>query len=139
MTDNGRIIKIVNEREVLINLGAADGVRKGMVFSVRSPEPDDVHDPETGELLGTFSPPKTYVKVTEVHDRFCVAATYRDQHSAAGPLYGFASGPIARLMQPPTVRRDVVAQPENLPPDSLREVEVGDRVHIEPDPPPAGY
>lgn len=73
----GKIAKILNSREVALNVGATQGVHPGMLFEIMPVNQSEVQDPDTGEILGFIASPKVEVKVTRVQDKVCVAATYR--------------------------------------------------------------
>jgi hypothetical protein len=74
---SGKVARILNSQELVINRGRVDGVRVGMVFAVLDPKAEDVKDPDTGEVLGSVNRPKTYVKVVDVEERLAVAQTFR--------------------------------------------------------------
>jgi hypothetical protein len=73
----GKVARIVNSRELAINVGARHGVQVGMHFDVLDAQASDIKDPDTGESLGSIHKPKIRVKVTRVEDRVSLAATYR--------------------------------------------------------------
>ena len=80
----GKIAKILNSREVALNIGLEDGVAAGMVFEVLSSNSQTILDPDTGAVLGSFTSPKTRVKVNRVEDKFSVAGTYRSKRVDVG-------------------------------------------------------
>lgn len=87
----GQIATILNPRELVINRGGADGVELGMYFRVLEPA-RAITDPTTSEDLGVIQREKVRVKVSDVHERFCIArtyVTYRAAENAAG--LGFAT------------------------------------------------
>ncbi|EFV01899.1 hypothetical protein HMP0721_1293 [Pseudoramibacter alactolyticus ATCC 23263] len=73
----GKIIKIPNEYTVIINLGEKDvSVHdKIIVFEVE----DDVIDPITKELLGSFELKKAELEVSEVFPNFSVCHHYEKE------------------------------------------------------------
>src|SRR5688500_11231837 len=82
---SGKVAAIMNERELVINRGAAHGVKVDMVFQVMD-VPVAVIDPETKEPLGTVSREKIRVKVTKVEPRYAVARTFETyQVNEGGP------------------------------------------------------
>lgn len=92
----GRVARVLNSRELVLNIGRLGGVATGMVFSVLDPKGEDIEDPETGEVLGSLKREKVRVTVTEVQDRLSVAKTFRKKkiRSSEGGiglagLYGF--------------------------------------------------
>ena len=80
----GKIAKILNSREVALNIGLEDGVAVGMVFEILSSNSQTILDPDTGAVLGSFTSPKTRVKVNRVEDKFSVAGTYRSKRVDVG-------------------------------------------------------
>ncbi len=80
MTDGpirGKVARILNSRELAINVGSADGVVVGMYFDILDAKGEDITDPESGEVLGSVERPKVRVRVIKVQDRLSVASTYR--------------------------------------------------------------
>lgn len=73
MAVEGKVAKVLANNEIVINRGRAQGVRKGMMFEVFSPDGEEVWDPDTGETLGTVEDVKARAEVTEVKDRLAVA------------------------------------------------------------------
>ena len=69
----GKVAKILGNREIVINRGTQQGVRAGMLFEVFAPEGEEVWDPDTGETLGTVEDVKARAEVTEVKERLAVA------------------------------------------------------------------
>ncbi len=49
----GKVAKVLNSREVALNIGEEQGVRIGMVFEILSPVGDVIEDPDTGDTLGS--------------------------------------------------------------------------------------
>jgi hypothetical protein len=87
----GKVARILNTREVVINRGIKDGVTRGMTFAILDPNVADVTDPDTGEVLGTVERPKVHVRAVEVADRLTVAKTYRF-HYEGGSVFTGVSG-----------------------------------------------
>ena len=71
----GKVAKILNTRELVINRGSEDGVTNGMKFEVVD-DFDEILDPDTQENLGTIKRVKIRVKADEVHPRFSITRTY---------------------------------------------------------------
>jgi len=87
----GKVARILNTREVVINRGTKDGVRRGMTFAILDPNMSDVVDPETGEVLGTIERPKVHVRAVEVEEKLTVAKTYRF-HYEGGTIFTGVAG-----------------------------------------------
>ena len=73
MAVEGKVAKILGNREIVINRGRNDGVRPGLTFEVFAAEGEEVWDPDTGETLGTVEDVKAKAEVTEVKERLAVA------------------------------------------------------------------
>ena len=71
----GKVAKVLNSREVIINKGSSDGVETGMKFNIQEPEVD-VFDPDSKVLLGRLTRSKIRVEITEVQPQFSVARTF---------------------------------------------------------------
>lgn len=74
---HGKVARVLNDRELVFNIGSKDGVALGMFFDVLDPKGTDIKDPETGELLGSVNRPKIRVKITSVQEKLSTASTYR--------------------------------------------------------------
>lgn len=96
----GRVARILNSRELAINLGAEHGVKVGMIFRVMDAKGEDIKDPETGEIIGSIPRPKVRVRVTQVFDKVSLAETYRKQRMNIGGI-GPHMPDIAKMFTPP--------------------------------------
>ena len=73
----GKIAKILNSRQVALNIGQGHGVKPGMRFQILYLQGSAIQDPDTGAQLGVVTKPKVLVKITRVQDNLSVASTYR--------------------------------------------------------------
>ena len=99
----GKVARVLNDREIAINVGTADGVSPGMNFDVVDPQYENIEDPDTGEVLGSFARPKVRVKVVHVQERVALATTYkfRSESVKSSALKSFDHlGPFARALMP---------------------------------------
>lgn len=103
MTDpiRGKVARILNSRELVINRGSTSGVTLGMRFVVLDPGGEGITDPDTGEILGSLQKPKVQVEVTQVSDRIAVARTYQQYRVNVGGTFSNPLGEIATLLTPP--------------------------------------
>lgn len=83
MTLKGKVAAILNERELVVNLGSDAGVAEGMKFKVLEPT-RQILDPDTGEPLGTFEREKVRVKILEVNPKYSVGSTYETYQVTVG-------------------------------------------------------
>ncbi len=74
-TIEGKVIRILDEYSLVINVGRIDGVIDGMVFVIFTQSGDEIKDPDSGEVLGKLENVKDYVSVVHIQDRFstCIA------------------------------------------------------------------
>ena len=125
----GLVARIINERELAINIGSKNGVLGGMKFSVMAKDAIEVHDPETNEKLGVVDREKVRVMANEVRERFSICKTYREWVS--GPA---AMVDINRFLGISAVRKGketLKVDDSSLPPPLSEEesyVKIGDRV-----------
>lgn len=101
-TIRGKVARVLNSRELAINLGSENGVELGMLFDVLDPKGEDITDPDTGEVLGSVDRPKVRVKVINVQEKLCIASTYKSKKINVGGMgrdLGF--GRMADILRPP--------------------------------------
>lgn len=65
------ITKIMNNYEVVLNVGKKDGINENQHFAVLG-ESNPIYDLETGELLGTIPYVKVELKVKKLYDNLTV-------------------------------------------------------------------
>jgi len=87
----GRIIRILDTRTVIINLGRESNVKDSSIFHILG-EPEPVVDPFTEEELGRVRVVKARVKASQVYDKFTVATSkwtkYYSQIDLVGGILG---------------------------------------------------
>lgn len=96
----GRVARILNSRELAINVGSDHGVRVGMFFDVTDSVLEDIADPDTGEVLGSIERSKVRVRVIAVQERLALASTYKKWNVNVGGS-GLGGGFAARALKPP--------------------------------------
>lgn len=72
-TIEGKVAKIIDEKTMVINVGGAAGVKPGMLFVIFA-DMDEVKDPDTGEVLGSWEAIKGHVQAAHVQERLSVCA-----------------------------------------------------------------
>ena len=121
----GKVARILNAREIVINIGRNEGVEIGMYFNVLDPKGENIKDPDTHEILGSLERPKVKVRITSVQDRLSVASTFRKTEVNVGGRGGsdsaiaasaFALGGLAELLTPPKVivKYETLKAPEHV-------------------------
>lgn len=95
----GKVARVLNSREVAINVGREHGVALDMYFDIMDPVYEDIRDPDTKELLGSIGRPKIRVKVTRVEEKISLASTYRKWRVNVGGSSGF--GALSQVLMPP--------------------------------------
>lgn len=71
----GKIARVLNTRELVINRGSEHGVDQDMKFAVMEPR-FSITDPDTHESLGYVEREKIRVRVFEAYPKFSLARTY---------------------------------------------------------------
>ncbi|MBI1311936.1 hypothetical protein GC176_11640 [bacterium] len=129
--ERGRVAAILNARELVINLGNADGVTKGMRFAVLADEPIAIRDPESGDVLDTLDREKVRVRAKEVRERITICETYRMKGArGAVALASNWAKIITEEMQKPQRETFHISDDSTLPPLTEEEsyVKINDRV-----------
>lgn len=98
----GKVAKVLNTREVALNVGSKEGVEVGMLFNILDAKGENICDPDTGETLGSILRPKIKVKISSVQERFSVARTYRKVEVNIGGR-GPNIAPLAFSFMPPKI------------------------------------
>jgi hypothetical protein len=119
----GKVAKILNERELVINLGSKNNVKKQMKFKVLSPNSDEIIDPDSKEKIGTIDRIKVKVEVIEVKDKFSICKTYQYKTASSG------LNPLFNSLQktPELLKTTETNLPAPLSEDEIY-VKIGDRV-----------
>ncbi len=87
----GRVAQILNERELVINIGSEMGVKRGMKFAILAPKPLEIVDPETKVVLDHLDREKVRVAATEVRPKVTVCKTYKTRIVGGIDLRGFSA------------------------------------------------
>lgn len=99
---HGKVARLLNSRELALNIGSTDGVKLGMLFDVLDPKGEDIRDPDTQEILGSIRRPKVRVKIISVQDKLSVASTYKATEINVGGAADYAGvGRISAMLMPP--------------------------------------
>ena len=97
----GKVARILNSREVALNVGANDGVELDMCFNILDRKLEDILDPDSKQQLGSIERPKVQVKVTYVQDKLSLASTFRTTQVNTGGTGSLGFGVLSRALLPP--------------------------------------
>ena len=67
-----RVIKIIDDMNIVINCGSDSFVEKGSLFQIYSKKSETVIDPYTNEPLGELRMVKATVQVTAIFKKMCI-------------------------------------------------------------------
>jgi hypothetical protein len=81
----GKVLKILSPYKIAINLGAANGVKKGMKFVIYE-EGEMIKDPSTQQDLEKLEIVKGYVEVTHVQEKISIAESYETEKRVYHPF-----------------------------------------------------
>lgn len=96
---HGLVADILNEREVVLNIGKRHGVKPEMRFAILDDPNYEIKDPKTGEVLDKLPPrEKIRVEVVELTDNIAIARTFETVTINIGGV-GFAPATL-RLFEP---------------------------------------
>ena len=70
-----RVAKILSCTKLVLNVGSADGIKKGTNFLIYSIDDEDIIDPVTGHSLGKLEYVKGNGHVIHLQDRMCTIET----------------------------------------------------------------
>jgi hypothetical protein len=112
LTQGGRVVRLVTDDELIMNLGSAHGVLENMIFDILDPSTQNIIDPDTHENLGSIERVKAQVRVINVSERISLARVH--------PLRGRAgvSSASEALMgrKPPSTRLSNDVWPDGVTP-----------------------
>lgn len=126
----GKVAQVLNERELVINIGQQDGVMEGQRFKVISATPLDVRDPDTGELLGSIEREKVRVQASQVFDHMTVCKPYR-AHWVGNYTLSATEQLVSAFMPPTRITETLRTDTNDLPQELTLEesiVKIGDPV-----------
>jgi hypothetical protein len=94
----GKVAKVLNNRELVINRGSQHGVRVGDKFKVGE-KVEQILDPDTGKILGSLSQEKVRVKIVNVQPAFSIGQTYEtyQEYEPTSPARVFSPRIITKV------------------------------------------
>jgi len=119
----GKIIRILSEKKLIINVGLNATVKQGMIFEIYDEEGEPIIDPETKEVLGKLVNSKGRIVVETVMPKFSIVTTLKRE---IGPE--FTSG-ISSFYT--TIEEKLSINPEDIDPIKKTEsatIKIGDKV-----------
>lgn len=66
-----RVIKIISDTEILVNVGVSKGIKQGDILTIRGKD-EEIIDPFSNESLGYLPVTKAQVKVDTVYEKMCI-------------------------------------------------------------------
>lgn len=98
----GKVARILNSREIAINVGSNHGVCVGMYFDILDQNLESILDPDTHQILGSIERPKVRVQITMVQEKLSLASTYKKKRvNVGGSSTLFDIADISRALMPP--------------------------------------
>jgi len=70
----GKVVKIINEYQVIVDAGYEDGVTKDMNFIIYQ-EGEEIKDPDTKKSLGKLEHVKARIKPIHIQNKFSTMET----------------------------------------------------------------
>jgi hypothetical protein len=74
---NYKVIRIIDEKSIVLNCGAMQGIAIGDLFYILSKNIEKISDPETGEILEEIQKYKAKIEVVSLYDKICIAQNAR--------------------------------------------------------------
>ena len=134
----GKVARVLNGQEIVINAGIVDGVTVGMDFNVMDPNGEDIKDPDTNEVLGSIERPKVKVRVIHTQEKLAVATPPPSKGRDTDILTDLTKsaistlGPIARSIivtaRKPYASSQKTTETTHAPDNKDTDVKIGDPV-----------
>ena len=133
----GKVARVLNGQEIVINAGIVDGVTVGMDFNVMDPNGEDIKDPDTNEVLGSIERPKVKVRVTHAQEKLAVATPpskatdtdiLTDLVDSAIPTLGPIARSIIVTPRKPYASSQETTETAHAPDNKDTDVKIGDPV-----------
>ena len=134
----GKVARVLNGQEIVINAGIVDGVTVGMDFNVMDPNGENIKDPDTNEVLGSIERPKVKVRVIHAQEKLAVATPPPSKEKDTDILTDLTKsaiptlGPIARSIivtpRKPYASSQKTTETANAPDNKDTGVKIGDPV-----------
>lgn len=127
MNDVYKIVRILNDTEIVINGGHLHGLREGDFLEIFV-EGEEIEDPETSESLGTLDIIKGKVKIKTIYDKMslCESAEYKIEKKY--PEHMSAITKMTKSLDRYFIAEVEVLQPLNVDMEQAQQVEEVDRI-----------
>ena len=135
----GKVARVLNGQEIVINAGIVDGVTVGMDFNVMDSNGEDIKDPDTNEVLGSLERPKVKVRVIHAQEKLAVATPPPSKGTDTDILADLVDsailtlGPVARSLvvvppRKPYASSQKTTETVHTPDNKDTDVKIGDPV-----------
>lgn len=95
----GKVLKILSQTKVLINLGSQHGVKEGISFVIYD-EGEMINDPTTNQPLERLELVKGVVKIIQVQQKISIGESYRlETKTYPNPLASLTFGTIKETVK----------------------------------------
>ncbi len=92
----GKIVKILTDKALVIDLGVKDGLSLNDSVHVIS-EGEEITDPDSGDVIEKLEYIKGTLRVTHLQDGIATCAPYSEPRSVESSLYRTVSSDMARV------------------------------------------
>lgn len=99
----GKVAKVLNDREVVLNRGRLDGVKEGDYVGIVDAQEFGIKDPDSDRDLGDIVRFKVALRVTQISDRLSIASTYKVSRVNVGGNFNY--GALKAFQAPEWVER----------------------------------
>ncbi|MDE6021179.1 MAG: hypothetical protein K2H01_09335 [Ruminococcus sp.] len=83
-TENYKVVKIIDDMNIILNCGDSDGINIGDIFNIYSNTSVVVTDPDTGDFIDELFAIKAKVQAVQIFDKMCICqSAYTDFAIAA--------------------------------------------------------
>ncbi|GAA0196963.1 hypothetical protein ACFFQF_32570 [Haladaptatus pallidirubidus] len=113
-TIEGKVVKIISSKEIVINKGEDDGIEEDMEFIVFEIG-DVIEDPDTGEALGNVEHVKARVKPKHIQNEITIMRSAEITTKKTG-IYG-----ITNAGETKKVTKSIADRPEDEVDDKVKE------------------
>jgi hypothetical protein len=118
-----KIIRIIDEKSIMLNCGAKQGITVGDMFYIRSKSKEVITDPDTDEVLAEIQKYKAKIEVVSIYDKICIC-----QNARTSPLLSEAMTSVLTIRRRLDLNVDPTQITGNFIMDEEELIQVGDEV-----------